>query len=86
MDRLTDAIANFFSPQLQNVSLRQIVQIVQDYDEVVESMGNAPSDRMDFYQHALKLLNQEMIEISNNNMRSRGDDQNITNNPTSKNH
>ncbi len=49
-------------------------------------MGNAPSDRMEFYQHALTLLNQEMIDISNDNTRSRGDDQSNNDNPTSKNH
>ncbi len=49
-------------------------------------MGNAQSDRVEFYQHALTLLNQEMNDISKNNTRSRGDDQSNTDNPTSENH
>ncbi len=49
MDRLTDAITNSLLPQWPNVSLHSVVQIVQDYDEIVEHMGSAPSDRMKFY-------------------------------------
>ncbi len=64
MGRLTDAIANSFLPQQPNVSLHSVVQIVQDYDEIVEHKGNAQFDRMEFYQHALTLLNQEMNDIA----------------------
>ncbi len=83
MNRITDEMSNPFLPQQQNLSLHSVVQIVRDYDEIVECMQNATSNRMEFYWHALTLLNQEMMEISYESKRSRGDGQSNSNNPES---
>ncbi len=48
-------------------------------------MGNATSDRMEFHQHEIILL-EEMMEISYESTRSRGDSQSNPKNPTIENY
>ena len=65
MNRLTNAIATSLTSQQANIPRRNVVEVVRDYNEVSNLMQHATTQNREFYENALSILNQEMMDIAN---------------------